>query len=244
MSGKTQTRDGWPELTYKYVEHYFWEPQHLVRTPSSKAAARTRGERGVDAVHRHLRTTEVPLNYLLNVLLRLVPASVRRASLGAFGVETGAAHLGALTLRTPHAHSYIQPDVHLESDTKRVFIELKVDAPLKLAQVKKYLRLHEELDGATSKCGYVLFLVKTKELALSDVKRRFAHTRVDAELRALPELQDAKVRFGSATWETFATTLAQLVSDAKRDAEAAEMLQVLVGDFLIDLSARKLVPSP
>lgn len=47
-----ERKDGWPKLTYRYVEHYFWEPQHLLRTASTIAVAAARGESRVEAVHR------------------------------------------------------------------------------------------------------------------------------------------------------------------------------------------------
>jgi hypothetical protein len=126
-----QPRDGWPELTYRYVEHYYWEPQHL--------------RPGVQEVDKGLRRQEVPLNYFLNVLLRLLPASYRRAVLEPFVVDPG---LDALIQRTPPERDYVEADVYLESAASRVFIEVKVDAPLRLKQVGKYVRLHEDLNEA------------------------------------------------------------------------------------------------
>src|SRR5205823_9314072 len=52
--GDTVRPGTWPELLYRFIEHYKWEPQHL------KAA-------DFDA---RMRRQEVPLNFMLNLLLR------------------------------------------------------------------------------------------------------------------------------------------------------------------------------
>ena len=70
-------RNAWPEHIYRYVEHYFWEPQHLIKTRSARLAAKARGEKYVTAFYRVIRSQEVPLNLLLNIFLRVVPARVR-----------------------------------------------------------------------------------------------------------------------------------------------------------------------
>lgn len=234
-------RDGWPELTYRYVEHYYWEPQHL--RPKQPSAKR-RGESGVEAVYRKLRKQEVPLNYLLNVLLRLAPSSLRGACLRPFGIDPGET-LGALSLMTPRDWPTIQPDVHLESSMARVFIEVKVDAPLTSEQVKKYVDLHAALDAdaGTSKAAYVLFLVRRAELLLADMDLKMPHSRVRVELpSALPELQRSNVTFGSTNWARFGATLTQEAA-RPRDGEANEMVSVLLGDFLQDLGVRGLLAS-
>jgi hypothetical protein len=82
-----QLGDGWPERTYRYIEHYFWEPQHLLRTERSVAEATARGESRVEAMYRRLRSQEVPLNYLLNVLLRIVPSSFHCKCLESFRID-------------------------------------------------------------------------------------------------------------------------------------------------------------
>jgi hypothetical protein len=69
--------------------------------------------------------------------------------------------LASLVLKTPQGWKFIQPDVHLESDVSRVFIELKVDARLTLSQLNKYALLHRTLDEqGGAKRSYILLLVK------------------------------------------------------------------------------------
>ena len=47
-----QLTDGWPELTYRHIEHYFWEPQHLLlRKDSSVATINARGESKIERAY-------------------------------------------------------------------------------------------------------------------------------------------------------------------------------------------------
>lgn len=136
------TPETWPELTYRYVEFYFWEPQHIRRKPKLDANGKPTTKPSPAPLRRHLRHDEVPLNYLLNVLLRLAPASVRAGCLSAFKLAPEAS-LAGLRLKNPGDYGFVQPDVHLESKDARVFIELKIEASLTLKQVEKYVRLHK-----------------------------------------------------------------------------------------------------
>lgn len=233
--------DGWPELTYRYIEHYAWEPQHLLLTPGGVAQAH--GQERIKKVYERLRRQEVPLNYLLNVLLRLVPSSVRLACLEPFGLDLTDPGLASLSLRTPLDDASIQPDVHLESETARVFIEVKVDASLKLSQIRKYAALHAKLDMTCIKRDYVLFLVKPAMLALTDIKQSFAHESAGLAIANLLGAEGKDITFGSTTWAEFAKTLQrELALRRTGESEAAEMLVILIGDFLADLKLRHLLP--
>jgi len=235
--------DGWPELTYRYIEHYAWEPQHLRLTPG--AVARALGKAPIEIVYERLRRQEVPLNYLLNVLLRLVPSAIRRECLKPFGIDQSDPGLASLTLRTPWDHKDIQPDVHLESPTARIFIEVKVDARLTLKQIKKYVALHANLDkkGSVTKQHYVLFLVKTGKLIITDIKQSCDHESASSVIPALLEAKDNGITFGSTSWSKFGQTLqGELERRSKQQDETTEMLATLIGDFLTDLKARGLLP--
>ncbi len=234
--------DGWPELTYRYVEHYFWEPQHLGLGSRRDDAATAGGKRRLEAVHRKLRSQEVPLNYLMNVLLRLAPSAVRRNLLGVFGVDPSCAELGSMTLRTPRDSATIQPDVHLESSTARAFIELKVNAPLTLRQVQKYVHHHRALNEnpGPAKRALLFLLVKQPTLKLADIGREFAHHESGSEIAALLPEAGGSVVFGSASWADFAQALRLELAREDHSADVREFLAVLIGDFLADLARRKL----
>jgi hypothetical protein len=240
--------EGWPELTYGYVMHYFWEPQHLTHTVASKARAKLRKLKRREAVDELLRSQEVPLNYLLNILLRIGTASLRRTCLAPFGIDLSAdAGLTSLTLKKPVATPTIQPDVQLESESSRVFIELKVDAPLTREQIEKYVARHIELDmaPAIAKRRYLLLLVKKDPLVLSSASwpsEKISLNAVGTRLAAL--WPDSDVTFGAATWPAFGQALAIELDRRKADGgEAAETFTALIGDFLADLNSRGLVPA-
>jgi hypothetical protein len=198
--------DGWPELTYRYIEHYAWEPQQLLLT--SHGTAGLRGQERIQKVYEKLRRQEVPLNYLLNLLLRLVPSTIRRECLEPFGIDLSDPGLSTLFLRTPWDYDHIQPDVHMESETTRVFIEVKLNAPLTLEQIKKYVKLAKpDSSDNNTKRPYVLFLVKSATLTIGDIKQSFAH---DSSGWAVAAQLDAKangITFGSTSWTTFGQAL-------------------------------------
>lgn len=241
-----QHNDGWPELTYRYIEHYYWEPDHLLHVTNKVRIAQLKaeGKRPIDQVYEGLRTQEVPLNYLLNVLLRIAPSSVRHNCLEPFGVILSDPGLATLALKTPCDHDFVQPDVHLESETSRVFIEVKTKAELELKQIKKYVRLHTKLDEiGGAKRAYVLFLVKPDVLTLSDIRQSFTHARAGEGLATLLGPEAGGITFGSTTWAAFARMLAEeMERRCSEPSEAAEMLAVLIGDFLADLQTRHLLP--
>ena len=237
--------DGWPELTYRYIEHYYWEPQHLFRDANSARIANTNvsGEKSIQQVYQRLRSQEVPLNYLLNVLLRLAPSSIRTKCLESFNVDSSDPGLSSLTLKTPCDYDSIQPDVHLESATARVFIEVKVKAHLTLKQIEKYIGLHEKLNGdnGNRKSQYVLFLVKPDLLRLKDIEQSFDHHNIHQALATLLGPKAAGVNFGSTTWTNFAMALnKELDQRLGEQSDTTEMLATLIGDFLNDLKLRNL----
>ena len=91
----------WPEQLYRYVEHYFWEPQHLLKTEKARRRAESRGEGKKETFYRLIRSQEVPLNFTLNLVLRIVPSSVKVAFLQQFNADhtrLAIAHFGSGTL--------------------------------------------------------------------------------------------------------------------------------------------------
>jgi hypothetical protein len=251
--------DGWPGLTYKYVMHYFWEPQHLLLKTNRIGPD---GASRVERVRAGLMRQEVPVNYLLNLFLRLSPASMRAASLKPFGVGGDERTFQALQLRTPRDAVFTQPDVLMESDRSRVLIELKVGAKVTLTQIWKYVRLHRDMDNATnSPRKYVLLLTQSDPIVFADdVERRlFTHHQPTpdgstpwadiAELletarpsgpgwQDLPALDE--IRFGLSCWQHFAANIDEEIRARGLNGECAEILDTLGGDFLADLRRRGL----
>ena len=136
----------WPELMYRFIEHYKWEPQHLEGT--------------VEEFDARIRRQEVPLNFMLNMLLRCSSAVTIASMLEAFQPYYQHA-VANLELKFPWEAKSVQPDVRLESNNVRIFIEVKVDAAIKIDQVRKYLLLHRKMDERFGKKEpYVFFFNK------------------------------------------------------------------------------------
>lgn len=217
----------WPELLYRFIEHYKWEPQHL------KAAAR-------------MRRQEVPLNFMLNLLLRCSTANTISFLLQAFQPGHSIPD-DDLELMFPWETKATQPDVRLEGTHSRIFIEVKVDASIKLDQVRKYTNLHREMDERFgSKDHYLLFLTKRNfedvwrpRLTVGDFKD--VHSFVGSQLSAKAgpnESALSSVRCSSATWATFANQMEALLASLSAD----RIVERRIGsDFLIDLHARGLI---
>jgi hypothetical protein len=150
MSDQKTIEASWIEELYRYAEYYHGERQHLT------------GPR--EEVRERMRRTEVPLNAILNITLRLLPDSSTGRLLGIFLTEPRV-HFGSLALTRLHPDDAklrhtVQPDVSLESETARVFIELKVSARCTLQQVQKYVLLHALRNNGTGagKVPFLLFL--------------------------------------------------------------------------------------
>lgn len=124
-------RNSWPEFVYRYVEHYRWEPQHLGPDTS--------------AFYRKIRSQEVPLNFLFNILLYTLPSPAIRSLL----LLTGAVAPSGPSLDVQNAMdaSFTQADVQLDSAEERVFVELKVRAKTGIEQAQKYALLHAKLSS-------------------------------------------------------------------------------------------------
>jgi hypothetical protein len=139
--------DQWPETVYRYVEHYKWEPQQLCNgRPASEFLAK-------------IRRQEPPLNFLLNMLCVTLPESWMQAALGSFSVSPKASMPTDLVQRFPIELNECQPDVRLESETHRVFLECKIEAYSDTVQMLKYLLLSAYLDDTDrQKHPWILYL--------------------------------------------------------------------------------------
>ncbi len=257
-------RNKWPEHIYRYVEHYFWEPQRLIRTKTSRLAAKAHGERYIDAFYRQIRSQEVPLNLLLNIFLRIVPSRIRTNILSVF--EPGTTQLGGpLQLLYGEDQEYTQPDVLLESKTERVLLEIKIGTHLDIEQVKKYCLLHAAM-GSSSGCKvpYLLLLAphpihehwkpRSGQSAIADqgieeyVRSHLNPTTFDANMMAKasvtePQLESVlfELRLGAATWQQLGDAIVQEeASISDKGGELAEVMATLASDFLSDLSRREL----
>jgi hypothetical protein len=218
----------WPELLYRFIEHYKWEPQHL----------------RADDFDARMRRQEVPLNFMLNLLLRCSAPDRINFLLQAF--EPGLSNLDDdLELMFPWETKATQPDVRLEGSQSRIFIEVKVDSSIKLDQVQKYTSLHREMDERFGpKNHYLLFLTKRnfevcwrpKSEAINFVD---VHSFVEHQLfgQSGSNVTGAPI-CSAATWGRFSRQL-ELLSTSLCATRIVE--RRIVSDFLHDLGARGLL---
>jgi hypothetical protein len=246
-----QRGDEWPETVYRYVEHYKWEPQHLCRGKSTKT------------FHDKIRKQEPPLNFLLNMLFVAMPESWMSTVLGSMSVSPKVATPHGLVQRFPVEISKCQPDVRLESDTHRVFIECKIDAYSDSTQMLKYLLLSAYLDKhETPKEPWILYLSSESmathwNLASERVTLKFGGTdalrsilstadlsvlgtgKMAREFKARVEFLRSKVVVGHATWQQFGSKL-QLCAAIEKPSDLEKPLCRMANDFLVDLRQRQL----
>jgi hypothetical protein len=232
----------WTELVYRVGEHYAWEP-HWTR-PANE-------------FRKVIRRQEPPLNVLFLLLLRLSAPETMRAILAAFGLND-VARLGECQLQLPVDAGYTQPDVCVESDTARVFIELKLNSTIDLQQVQKYLLLHAGYKD--EKQLWLLFLTKAafvkswtpRQLAVADVQKFLSETissapiepklakRIPKDVLTRYEMVKRDVRYGSATWMSVGKCLAN-IRDRYQQAGGRDIEVRILADFLADLKARGLM---
>ncbi len=239
----------WPELVYRFIEFYKWEPQHLRRGQPVKEFQ--------DGVRRG----EVPLNFLFLRLLRWSPPETIRMLVNQFGLNDDS-ELGDLLLAFSQDTAYTQPDVRIESETARVFIELKVDSKIKLEQVHKYLLLHAELDIASGGEQPYLFVLTRSGFAKhwaprgeatndiqaflysktinSPLREQLAKRIRDPRLLARYELVKRDVRYGAATWKSVGQCLASICEQCKQ-AGGRDTDVRIISDFVGDLERRGLM---
>jgi hypothetical protein len=262
-----QAQDSWPELTYRYVEHYFWEPQHLFGLRSEPSEGSDKPSGRLEAYYSRIRSQEVPLNYLFNVLMRIMPSAIKRAVIGTFGVDASAIALEDLELCLPRDRPFVQPDMHLESERARVFIECKVNAKTELEQMQRYTMLHAACDSEShGKTPYLLLLTakpaashwqpaKEAKQAMhvgfvEFVRGQLKQCDLGPDLRKhrkVAQLMDRyrhvaqNLRFGVATWQQVGDALAtENQTRQEQGGELAEIMNMAVGDFLTDLRGREL----
>ena len=264
---KGRDRNTWPEQLYRYVEHYFWEPQHLIKTENAARAAHRRGERNIEAFYRLIRSQEVPLNFCLNLVLRIAPQGVRIAFLRQFHVDRAPSDILDPQLMYGEDHPYTQPDLLLQTSTQRFFVELKVSGGASINQIGKYARLHAHLDRLEDRREpYLYFLTSDpvehgwrprSERAFLEREGLQAFVRKALKQRkpSLKQLTESigpapeatydsvidALQIGHATWRTIGDCLcSERDSRFTQGDDIADVMNALIGDFLADLEAREL----
>jgi hypothetical protein len=238
----------WPELIYRLVEHYKWEPQWLYKgEPAEK-------------FYQGIRQQEVPLNFLFHLLLRLSQPETIGRILAEFVPENDSTGFEDAQLKFPPMLDYVQPDIWMETPAKRIFIEVKVGAKIELEQVQRYLLLHAEMNIQRPKDSYLFFLTgdefgkcwSPRESVGEDVptflRQKILAGTIPAKLgkkiksgRILDEEYNAvkdRVQYGAASWNSVANCLSSIMSECRSGNHETDIR--IYDDFLSDLKRRKL----
>jgi hypothetical protein len=236
------------DLLYRFIAHYKWEPQHLSGS--------------VKEFEDRVRKQEVPLNFLLNAFLRFSSSATIGSVLTQCGFLDSELASQDFELKFPSETKFTQPDVLIESDEVRVFIEVKVDSTVKLEQVQKYALLHAKMNIQERKRPYLMFLTKchfpegwspSKDRVPSTDLHSFLGERLakaqgfdfltrSPEEVVLKEYEEVKrgIKFGAQTWNSFGNQLkllsAGLVENPDREVEVR-----VFEDFLSELRQRGFV---
>ena len=228
--------------------HYKWEPQHLSGS--------------MKEFEDRARLQEVPLNFLLNAFLRFSSSATITSILTECGFSDSELAARSLELKFPSETKFTQPDVLIESDEARVFIEVKVDSKVKLEQVQKYALLHAMMNIQKKKRPYLMFLTKfpfpqwwspSKDRGSSADVRSFLGERLAAAqgfdfLKRTPdeailmEYEEVRrsIKFGAHTWNSFGNHLKVLSADLVVNPDREVEVRV-IDDFLSELRKRGFV---
>jgi hypothetical protein len=260
----------WPNQLYRIADFLYWEPQHINRQKRQSSDMQA-----YQTAMRKLRTLEVPLNRLFDIMIHLSPQRIKQRILAGFlpatEVDFGQ-QIEYISIydRLPEEETYfIQPDTVLASEQAHICIELKINAPLSLNQIYKYLALLGlwQTKIKTSTTPY-LFLLTQKKLAAqwdygerdiifteaddltslqhflrtADLPQKFNWTAASINPPEMIEEVRENVSLGWASWQIVGDILDTERRSLDQDgvSEGAEILQNLLGDFLAELTHRGL----
>jgi len=243
----------WVEQIYQYVEFYYWEPQHLgKKTPPGKG-----GKENFEKFKKSLKNQEVPLNTLFNLTFHLLPNKLKQKVLLNFK------NLKFNDVQILNNESIgdvkgvLQPDVTIKSNEYKGFIELKVDAPLHLDQIYKYILGHAKWNINAKP---FLFLLTKKDIVKQwkpdERDKIFKNNNIDDLLaylknNSIPESLGGiniasdhsemkkiinSLELGWNSWNKLNNLLKEFSN--LEEYKNNETLQILIKDFIAELNER------
>ena len=262
----SSTKDSWIEQIYQYVEHYYWCPQDLNKQSTNKV-----GGIAFQEVRARMRRYEVPLNAIFNITLRLLPSRILINILSLFSKGTFGQNFTLIDVFSmiPEMGNFVQPDIALETENTRIFIETKVKHSFTLKQIYKYIFLHAWLNQRTRiyKQPFIL-LLSPKNIDIqwdnSDKNEIFREDKSIDSLLIYLNKQNLPMKLGnlvsteflhedaskvletlilgSTTWHTIGDYLNQeLNSISQKNAnDNQEVIYKLIADLLSELKNRQL----
>lgn len=195
-------------------------------------------------------------------LLRWSPSHTARRLLKPFGIDDSL-QLGELKATCPGDRGYTQPDLCLESDTTRVFIEVKVGSQTDMPQVQKYLRLHADEDNehGARKAPYLFFLTRDEFVnhwsprspVAGNVNKFLRAATEDAALgkvakgagpQVLARYEEVKrtIQYGAATWRSIGEILVNTCEEHELAGGHETDIRIMA-DFIAELRQRGLMPT-
>jgi hypothetical protein len=169
---------------------------------------------------------------------------------------------------------FTQPDVLLETPTRRFLIELKVGASPSLSQVRKYMHLHALLDVANPLSPYLGFIAprpietqwgsEERGLVKQHGVQGAFRSYIEGDVEPPKKVVKFFGGFDAPEYAQHSSSMMDVVRKAdigaitwqdfgdvvfdsvrsRNDGELGEMMRSLSGDFLADLARRGLWNSP
>jgi hypothetical protein len=256
----SQNKDSWIEQIYQYVEYYYWEPQYLNKKTS------------IAEVRATMRKTEAPLNAILNVTFRLLPSRILTNLLSLFSKADFGKEFALIDILSmiPETGYFAQPDITLETNTSRIFIETKIKSDFTLSQTYKYIFLHawwNQRTGIYNKQPFIFFLspnnihkqwiakerneIFVEDNSVTSIVEYLNENPLPLKLGNLHSTEllhkDAmqilnSQQLGSTTWQNIGDYLNNELEDIKQQIydDSLEVITKIIYDFLLELKNRNL----
>jgi hypothetical protein len=222
----------------------------------------TTSRRFYERIRRSGSTTRSTFEFSFERFSSVSSPSTIESILNAGGFAESDRASQTLELKFPSEAKYTQPDVLIESDSSRIFIEVKVDSKVRLEQVQKYVLLHAEMNIQSKKRPYLMFLTKHQFPEWwSPAKDRDFSADVDSFVRGrlagaqgfdflkrapneatLKEYEEVRrsIKFGAHTWNSFGNHLTALSAGLAENPDRVVEFRV-VDDFVSELRQRGFV---
>lgn len=247
----------WNADYYDIVEHYFWAPGSLGRTPKENVNPR--------AVFRALRRNEDALNHVLMMFFRLAPREFTRILFEQWCEETATPEFRIQNRYQVDALlgvGFTQPDLFFVHPHVSFMIEMKIDAKSSADQVLKYVALShlESKHHGTAKPMRLCYLGKggvetifkgspsspdeiidrVRKLSPTEYRQRWSFLEDDDWSAIEKRLESTKLTF--KTYQDLDRLLASYEASLKLDSPYADTAAELFKGVRGELRCRGLVP--
>jgi len=246
----------WNADYYDIVEHSFWAPGSMGRTPKQNVKPRE--------VLRSLRRNEDPLNHVLMMFFRLAPKDFTRTLFDRWCLETATPEFqiqNRYQIDALLGVGFTQPDLFFVHPDISFMIEMKVDAKSSADQVLKYVvlsHLESKRHGTTKpmrlcylgKCGVeAIFkgspsspneiMDRVQKLNRAEYRQRWKFLD-DADWAAI-DARLASMKLIFKTYQDLDLLLTEYEANLKSDSPYADTVAELFKGVRGELRCRRLV---